>query len=199
MLNTEEQETAFFEGRAESPDRVVLTGFRATGKSLVGQLLAEMLGYRFIDTDEEIAARMQSSVAAFVRDHGWPAFRKLEKELLARLVQMKKVVIATGGGAILHEKEWQELRKSSLVVWLQADARTIRNRLRSDPVSPAQRPSLTGGSSQDEVEAVLAEREPRYLEGSDMAIETADSSPDEIAAVIKQHAEKQWVIQSEKE
>jgi len=169
------------------PARVVLTGFRATGKSLVGSLLANQIGYRFIDTDEELVTTIQCSVAAFVREHGWSAFRELEKELLTRLAWMNHIVIATGGGAVLHRQEWQDLRKESLVIWLQADARTIRDRLRTDTASHTQRPPLTGGSKFDEVEAILADRGPSYRKGSDIAIDTTGKSPEEIAILIKQH------------
>lgn len=187
MLNRNDYETGGSGGCAKLPARVILTGFRATGKSLVGALLADMIGYRFIDTDDEMVAAVQCTIAAFVREHGWPAFREREQKLLARLSWMNRVVIATGGGAVLHHREWRDLRKDSLVVWLQADARTIRERLRTDPVSHSQRPPLTGGGSLDEVEAILAEREPCYRKGSDMAIDTADRSPGEIARMIKHY------------
>ena len=186
MLNTEGLELCDMPRQTKLPARLVLTGFRATGKSLVGARLADLLGYRFIGTDEELVARIRCSVAVFVREQGWPAFRELEKELLDRLAWMNQVVIATGGGAVLHQKEWQELRRESLVVWLQADARTIRERLLTDSASHAQRPSLTGGGKLEEVEAILAEREPCYRKGSDVAIDTTEKSPEEIARLIKQ-------------
>ena len=187
MLKSEGYKAGDIPGQAKSPARVVLTGYRATGKSLVGSQLASILGYRFIDTDVELVAQIQCSVAEFVREQGWPAFRKLEQDLLARLVCMNQVVIATGGGMVLHQKEWQDVRKESLVVWLQADARTIRERLRTDPASQSQRPSLSGDGNMEEVETILAERQSSYQKGSDMAIDTTDRSPDEIAALIKQH------------
>lgn len=187
MLNIDGDETGEILGQAKSPARVILTGFRTTGKSLVGSELADLLGYRFIDTDAEIVTNIRCSVATFVREHGWPAFRAMEKDLLARLAWMNRVVIATGGGAVLHSQEWHDLHKESLVVWLQADARTIRKRLQTDSVSHAQRPPLTGDDRLEEVEAVLAEREPFYRNGSDIAIDTTDKSPGEIAVLIKQH------------
>lgn len=186
MLKRDEGEVDDLPGEAQLPVRVVLTGFRATGKSLVGARLAELLRYRFIDTDEELAAQIKCSVAAFVREHGWSVFRELEQKLLSRLAWMQKVVIATGGGSVLHRQEWRDLRKESLAVWLQADARTIRERLRNDTASYAQRPPLTGIGYLDEVETVLAEREPRYRQGSDMAVDTTGRSPGEIATLIKQ-------------
>ena len=120
-------------------------------------------------------------------------FRELEQELLERLLLMDHVVIATGGGAVLHKKEWEQLRKNSLVVWLKADIHTIRERLRIDPVSHEQRPPLSGDIEHEEVESILAEREQSYMEGSDMAIDTSDKSPGEIAALIKE-----YIIQTEK-
>ena len=187
MLNTEGHETGEISGQARFPLRVVLTGFRTTGKSLVGSLLADLLGYRFIDTDDELVASIQCSVATFVREHGWPEFRELEKKLLARLAWMSHVVIATGGGAVLHDQEWQDLRKESLVIWLQADVNTIQSRLRTDTTSHTQRPSLMGGNKLEEVDVILVEREPRYRQGSDIAIDTTDKSPEEIAFFIHQH------------
>jgi len=189
MLDTEGWEAGDVANKAMRPARVVLTGFRGTGKTMVGTRLADLLGYRFIDTDQELVARIGRSVAVFVREQGWPAFRKLEKELLTRLAWMNRVVIATGGGAILHEREWQDLRRESLVVWLQADVGTIEERLRRDHATASQRPSLGVGGRQDDVESILAEREPRYRAGSDLAIDTENRSPDEIALLIRQHVE----------
>lgn len=170
----------------KSPCRVLLTGFRATGKSQTGRLLAQRMGYRFIDTDQEMVSRMGCSVAEFVQENGWSAFRLLEKELLDELCHEEEVVIATGGGAVQHEQQWSELRRHSLSVWLQADAETIRKRMTNDAGSPANRPPLGDGGSFGEIEEVLAQREPRYRRGSDLAIDTGEKSPSEIAEFIKQ-------------
>lgn len=189
MLKGEGKDIGANPESADLPVRVILTGFRATGKSVVGERLAALIGYRFLDTDKELVSRTRCSVAEFVRKQGWPAFRELEKELLARLASMTHVVIATGGGAVLHQQQWQTLRDHSLVVWLQADAHTISTRLRVDPVSDKQRPSLTGHGTHEEVEVILAERETSYREGSDVAIDTTDRTPEEIATLIRDHIE----------
>ena len=128
---------------------------------------------------------MQCSVAEFVSENGWQAFRDLEKKLLTRLGCLSQVVIATGGGAVLHTEVWKDIRRGALVIWLQADAQTIRERLRTDPASHSQRPSLSGTGSIDEVETTLAEREPHYRKGSDIAIDTKGRSPEEIVSLIK--------------
>lgn len=176
------------EGVRQPPDRVILTGYRATGKTVVGNRVAELLGRCFIDTDAELEARIGSSVADLVDKEGWPVFRRLEKELLAELAGKKGLVIATGGGAIQHEREWKDLRRNSLAVWLKADVETIRRRIEADKASGGQRPSLTGKNTLDEIEAVLAEREPSYRKGSDIQIDTAGRSPEELALLIKQRA-----------
>jgi len=171
--------------RAEPVDRVVLTGFRASGKSVVGRKLAHSLAYRFLDTDEELAAEMGCGIEEYVRRHGWPAFRELERSLLVRLAGGHRLVIATGGGSVMHGKEWRRLRKNSLVVWLRAEAETIRQRLQDDVRSAAQRPSLTGGDMLAEVDRMLAEREPLYRQGSDVVIDTTGRPPETVVSLIK--------------
>lgn len=167
-------------GTASMPKRIVMTGFRATGKSAVGVILAERLKYKFVDTDEVLCQTLQCSVAEYVSRHGWTAFREKEKELLAELANVGKTVIATGGGAIQHLEEWAALRENSLVVWLQAGAETIRQRLQQDSASAEQRPSLTGANSGDEVDELLKSRTPLYDKGSDMSVDTTDMTPQEI-------------------
>lgn len=167
------------------PARFVLTGFRATGKSVIGGKLAKRLGYDFIDTDEMLCARMGCSIADFVAQRGWPAFRELERTLLAELSARRGVVIATGGGAVQHHAEWRRLRDGALVVWLRADARTIRQRLRADRNSQEQRPSLTGVDPALEIDELLKEREPLYREGSDLTLDTVAHSPEELSRRIE--------------
>ena len=170
-----------------SCSRIILTGFRATGKSHTGRLLAERIGYRFIDTDERLASGIEGGISALVSREGWAAFREKERLLLAALADEEQAVIATGGGAILHQDEWRLLRADSLVVWLRADAETIRKRLQQDRATDTLRPTLTGAGALEEVDRVLAEREPLYREGSDLALDTMSFTPERIAAEIAAH------------
>lgn len=165
--------------------KVMLIGYRATGKSSVGRLLAGRLGVDFIDTDHLIEAQY-GPISRLVAEKGWTFFRAREKEALASLVALENGVIATGGGAVLHQDVWPAFKASGLVVWLTAAAPVIRRRLAADEtVSQGQRPSLTGNAIQDEIETVLAEREPLYRLGSHLAIDTAGKSIAEIIETIE--------------
>lgn len=164
---------------------IVLTGFRATGKTSVGQALAAQLKWAFLDTDVLLCQRLGASIAEIVARHGWPTFREAESQLLRELPALEATVVATGGGAIEHRDEWQALRDRCLVVWLDADMATIRQRLGDDPHSAQQRPSLTGQAVVDEVEALLEKRKPLYLAGSDLRLDTVGKTPERLAETIR--------------
>lgn len=171
----------------EKLKNIVLTGFRATGKSLVGRLLAASLGYTFIDADILLCARLGAPIAEIVASHGWSFFRHAERQLLLEIPGMEHVVLATGGGAIEHQIEWQQLRHCCYVVWLDAEIATIRQRMMGDPKSCSQRPSLTGTSACDEIEELLRRRTPLYSAGSDMHLKTDDKAPATLVVnIIKQ-------------
>lgn len=165
---------------------IVLTGFRATGKTSVGQALAAQLKWAFLDTDVLLCQRLGAPIAEIVARHGWPTFREAESQLLRELPALEATVVATGGGAIEHRDEWQALRDRCFVVWLDADMATIRQRLGADPQSAQQRPSLTGQAVLDEVEALLEKRRPLYLAGSDLRLDTVGKTPEQLAEAIRE-------------
>lgn len=162
--------------------KVVLTGCRAVGKTTVGRALARRLGWGFVDTDAVIGAA-HGDIAALVAREGWPRFREIERRTLIELAGERDKVIATGGGAVMHRDAWELLRRDALVVWLRADIATLRARLAADPASAGQRPSLTGADPAAEVAAVLAEREPLYRRGSDIALDAARPVEEIVAAI----------------
>lgn len=165
--------------------KVILTGFRATGKSSVGKLLAARLAISFVDMDKVIEEREGCSIRQMVAEHGWDYFREKERQLLLELVESDNVVIAAGGGAILHQEIWQKLMQTGLSVWLTADLNTISTRLAKDRSTDELRPSLTGKDIHSEIESVLASREPLYRKGSHIIIDTATNSVDEIVSLIE--------------
>ncbi|HIJ90861.1 MAG: shikimate kinase [Desulfobulbaceae bacterium] len=165
--------------------KIILTGYRATGKTLVGQMLAQDLDLEFLDMDPMLEARAGQPIRQIVAQQGWGQFRLLERDLLAELVCCNDVVISTGGGAILHQGVWNLLRQTGLVVWLTADIDTICRRLAEDEKSTNQRPSLTDSDIYAEVAQVLAEREPLYKKGSQLTVDTGNKSAREIVHIIE--------------
>lgn len=170
-------------------DTIFLIGYRATGKTSVGQALATAMGLSFIDMDQELVARQGQSIAEMVAAQGWPYFRALEKELLTELTGRHGLVVSTGGGAILHQAVWPAVMASGLVVWLSADQETIRQRLQADRLTASQRPALTAASTEAEIRAVLAEREPLYRAAAHLAVESnrpVNEVAGEIEAILQE-------------
>ncbi len=165
-------------------EKVILTGFRATGKSSVGKTLAKRLGFDFVDTDKAIEMRQGETITEMVARGGWELFRSKEKEMLQELAVASNVVIAAGGGAVMHEEVWAALRKDGLCVWLTASPEVICKRLAEDSATEGQRPSLTDMGTMDEIALVLKEREELYRESSDLSLSTEGRTPVELAEII---------------
>jgi shikimate kinase len=170
---------------ARRDELLVLTGFRATGKTAVGRQLAQLCGYEFADTDALLVERMGCSIAEAVQRHGWPYFREQERQLLEELAAWRQTVLATGGGAILHQCEWELLRKQAVVIWLRTDLSTTLARLRLDKNTVGLRPRLCQAIDlKTETAALLIEREPLYQAGSDIVIDTAERTVAELAMLV---------------
>ena len=160
---------------------IVLVGYRGTGKSTVGRLLAARLGRDFVSTDAEIVKRAQRTIPEIVAQEGWEYFRDLESSICRELAGRDQLVIDTGGGAILRAQNVEALKKNSTVVWLTASVETIAKRIGGD----RQRPSLTGTNSfVDEIQDVLRERTPKYQAAADHSIATDDQSINQLVETL---------------
>ena len=160
---------------------IVLIGYRGTGKSTVGKILAERLGRELVSTDAEIIRRARLPVPDIVQRFGWDHFRDLESEVCRDLAGKDRLIIDTGGGAILRQQNVDSLKKNGVLIWLTADVRTITERIGGE----TQRPSLTGAKSfTEEVEEVLRERQPKYKSAANHIIETDRRSVVEVAEAI---------------
>ena len=162
--------------------RIVLIGYRGTGTSTTGRLLADRLGWAFLDADAELEARAGRTIADIFRTEGEPGFRDRESAILTELITLPNHVLATGGGVILRPGNRELLKSSGFVAWLQAPADVIQRRIEADPTTAARRPNLVGGGLAEIVE-LLAVREPLYREVADAAFD-ATASPDELADAI---------------
>jgi shikimate kinase len=160
---------------------IVLIGYRGTGKSTVGRLLAARLGRALVSTDAEIVKRANRTIPEIVAQEGWEYFRNLESEICRELADRDKLVIDTGGGAILRTQNVEALKKNGTLFWLTASVETIVKRIGGDN----QRPSLTGAKSfVEEVQDVLQERTPKYQAAADHKIATDDRSIDQLVGAL---------------
>jgi shikimate kinase len=167
-----------------TPERIYLIGYRGTGKTTVGRLLAERLGWAFADSDDAVEAAAGRPVATIFASEGESGFRNREAAALSELAARERIVIATGGGAVLRTANRHLLCKSGFVAWLTARPETIWARLDHDPVTAARRPNLTAAGGIDEVKHLLAAREPLYREIADFTADADAPSPVAVAAAI---------------
>jgi shikimate kinase len=169
----------------ETRSGLALIGYRGSGKSTVGKLIAERLNRPFVDSDREIEARSGRSIAAIFAAEGEASFRNLEEDTIAALVSaFPGAVLATGGGAVLREANRRRIRDFGFVAWLQADPDELARRLEADRRSLESRPPLSSAGTLTEIEHVLAERIPLYHQTADAIIDTQDKAPESIAAEL---------------
>lgn len=160
---------------------IVLIGYRGTGKSEVGQLVAARLGLRYIGMDARIVEQAGMSIPEIVERFGWPGFRDRETAVARELAALDNVVIDCGGGVIERPENITALRTNGRIFWLKASVATIVARIQGD----TQRPSLTGGKSFiDEVAEVLERRTPLYRAAADCEIDTDPLTPEQVAKQI---------------
>jgi shikimate kinase len=168
----------------ESGDRpIFLIGYRGTGKTTVARLLAERLGWQWLDADALLEQRHGRSIKQIFAEEGEAGFRDKEAALLPELCRLRKCVIATGGGIILRPSNRETLRAAGTVVWLSADAATLWRRIQADTTTAERRPNLTGGGL-GEVEELLRVREPLYRECAHRTVSAEGRSPTEVADLI---------------
>jgi len=161
--------------------RIALVGPRGSGKTSTGRALAALLGHAFLDTDELVQAETSQSIADLFLSGGEAEFRLREAAVLERAIRQRDCVLATGGGIVTAACNRKTLRKAKHVVWLTADADTLWGRIEADATTA--RPVLLGGG-RDEVAALLLMREPWYREVATFQVDTAERTPEEVAAVI---------------
>ncbi|MBK8575095.1 MAG: shikimate kinase [Elusimicrobia bacterium] len=165
---------------------IVLTGFMATGKSVVGKLLSHRLGYAFFDTDDMIEKQTGHTIADLFAKGGESAFRDLEAQTVALVALMDKAVIATGGGVPLRKTNMDELERNGRVFLLTASPDTIVRRL---DLGAVPRPLLAGTNPMDRVRELLKEREKAYARFHE-TIETDSLTDQQVADKIAERVLK---------
>ena len=166
--------------------KVILIGYRAAGKSTVGQMLAARLKIPLCDTDLLVEESLGLPVKEIVAWHGWDFFRALEKETIRKLSRLGDCVIATGGGIVLDPENIDLLKQMGAIVWLNAPLADIVERLQEDARTQASRPQFTEDNIVQETMALLKQRIPLYEQAAAVAINSAGKSALEIVDEIYQ-------------
>lgn len=164
---------------------VTLIGYRGCGKSSIAPRLARRLGWSWVDSDDVIEQRAGASIRDIFEHEGEEGFRKWESNVISDLLQQTKLVMASGGGAILSEENRRKMKAAGPVIWLRASVETLTRRL-SGGRAGQRRPSLTGRPIAEEVAEVLAVREPLYQECATLIFESGSERPEQVAQRIAQ-------------
>jgi shikimate kinase len=160
---------------------LILIGYRCSGKTSVGKIIANRTGMSFYDTDDLIEKHAGQTIEEIVADKGWVKFREIEKDVIREASEFRNAVIATGGGVVMSEDNVNNLKKNGYVVWLDGDPEILMKRMDKDNCEGRTRPSLTGADPIEETKKVLEMRNPLYFVAADVVIITNKLSLDEIA------------------
>lgn len=136
-----------------------LAGFMGCGKTTVGRLLADELGWNFIDVDDEIEGEQQQTIARIFAEQGEAAFRELESRAIrARVAAIEAgdpTVVALGGGALVSQPNWELIERNGITIWLDCPLNLIRSRITDDGVRPLTQDPLR-------FERLFEQRRPQY-------------------------------------
>ncbi len=159
-----------------------LIGMMGSGKTVAGRVLASRAGSPFYDLDDEVESDTGRSVAAIFTDDGEKRFRAYESVALERVSRLPPGIVATGGGAVLRERNVAVMRKTGTIILLRAAEPVLAERLIGD----TGRPLLAGTSDPAEALADLAEqRRDAYRAAAGVVVDTDGRTPDEVAVAIE--------------
>ena len=160
---------------------IVLIGYRAAGKSTLGRLLAQRLGWTCLDIDRGIEEQSGKPVKALLEE-GDQVYRDVESAVVASMCQRDQCVIAFGAGSLMRPENRIWACRNSMVFYLELPASQLWDRIRADPASPDTRPNLAGGGLL-EVEEMLEQRAPAYRECADHILDSS-LTPERLAAEV---------------
>ncbi|MBL7168465.1 shikimate kinase [Candidatus Bathyarchaeota archaeon] len=165
---------------------VALFGFMGVGKSAVGRMLAEKLGLSFVDLDEEIVSRTGRSIESIFQEDGEERFREIERAVTKEYSAFDGQVIACGGGTVIDPENLENLRRSSRMVLLTAEAEVILERVEAEG---GVRPLLNVDDRLGKIRSLLTKRWPSYVEAADIIIDTSEYPPHVVVSIIIENLE----------
>jgi shikimate kinase len=158
------------------PPRIFLVGFMASGKTTVGQLLAERLARRFIDLDDRIVQRAGKPITRIFTEDGEEHFRRLESDLLRDVAKEYGVIISLGGGAFVSEANRRVVKAHGVSIWLDCSFDVILERLQGAKDRPL-------NTSPENLRTLLESRIERYAQ-ADSRIDASQATPDVLVEQI---------------
>jgi shikimate kinase len=156
----------------ERRTNLILVGMMGAGKTTVGRLAATRLKREFHDLDEEIVRRCGVRIPVIFDIEGEAGFRARESQALAELCALERVVIATGGGAVLADENRRRIAACGTVVYLHSPPSALWHRVRND----RNRPLLATPDPRRKLEQLYAERDSLYRAVADLVLETGRQS-----------------------
>lgn len=162
-----------------SEKNLFLIGYRGTGKTTIGMIVAKKLGKNFVDTDDLIVKIANKSIPKIFSEDGEEKFRKIETAALKKASEMENSVISCGGGIITKDRNFEILKKG-VVCLLTLNKKEIYRRIYTD----SNRPSLTDKDPMAEIEHLLEVRGPLYKKAADFTIKTDYLKKSEISEII---------------
>lgn len=178
--------------KANLPEIIYLCGFSGSGKTVCGEILADLIGYLFVDTDQVIKSEAGKSIPEIFSGDGEIRFRQIEAEIVRAASNMDKRVISLGGGALTNIENLKFTKEKGTLVYLQASLETINSRLKdshSRPLLESGQKSDVGNGRIERIETLFKQREKDYLQ-SGLIIATDGKSPDAVAHEIKDKLSK---------
>lgn len=166
---------------------VYLIGPMGSGKTTIGQRVAELLGLEFLDCDHELEVQTGASVNLIFDVEGEEGFRERETRMLEKLTTLQGVLVATGGGVVLRERNRDLLRRNGLVVYLRTSVAQQLKRLSRD----RSRPLIQTSDRQERLTRLAEQRNALYETLADIEFPSQSSSPDltarKLADLIREH------------
>ena len=160
------------------------------GKTTIGRSLAKRLGLEFVDSDRVIEERTGVSIPTVFEIEGEDGFRKREAQVIDELSQMKGLVVATGGGAVLRPENRTRLRESGFVAYLNVPPHTLWERTRHDK----NRPLLKVANPLLRLKELYKERDPFYREVADLIVDGTRMKSQGILQLLVKEIGERWKL-----
>ena len=158
-------------------EKICMIGMPGSGKSTIGRVLSDYLKFDFYDTDEQIEIGSQSKINNIFNKKGEEYFRKLERSIFKKLILKKKIVVSTGGGIVLKNKD---LLNQTFNIYLKCDLETLIKRTSRNKNRP-----LLKNNVEKNIKILFNDRKEIYNETSDFTINATSNTQKTIKTILE--------------